>query len=103
LAGVSGIEALVLHAATGDVPRGILQSTRAWSDEAWDAALDRLTARGWVVADGGFTEAGREARAEIEAITDRAAAAPWGAIGEPGVARLRELARPWSKAMAQAL
>ena len=42
LAGVSGIEALVLHAATGEVPRGILQSTRAWSDESWDAALDGL-------------------------------------------------------------
>ncbi len=52
LAGVSGIEALVLHAATGDVPRGILQSTRAWSDESWDAALDRLVARGWVERRG---------------------------------------------------
>lgn len=103
LAGVSGIEALVLHAATGDVPRGILQATRAWSDESWDAALDGLVTRGWVDAEGGFTDTGREARAEIETVTDRAAAAPWGAIGEEGISRLRELARPWSKAMAQAL
>ena len=103
LSGVSGIEALVLHAATGDVGRAILQSTRAWDDDAWDDALERLVERGWTNPDGSFTDEGRLAREEIEAATDRGAAEPWAAIGEEGVARLRELARPWSKAMAQAL
>ena len=36
--GLSGIEALVTHAAAGDVPAQVLQSTRGWSDEAWRAA-----------------------------------------------------------------
>ena len=73
-------------------PGGSSSRPRAWSDESWDAALDGLVTRGWVDAEGGFTETGREARAEIETVTDRAAAAPWGAIGEEGITRLRELA-----------
>ena len=101
LAGVSGIEALVMHAATGDVPSAILQTTRAWPDEAWSEALARLTGRGRTHADGSFTDEGRAVRDDIEGATDRAAAAPWGAIGGDGCARLRELVRPWSKAMAQ--
>jgi Helix-turn-helix family len=44
--------------------------SRVWSDEQLDAALERLTARGWV-ADGAFTPAGHAAREEIEANTDR--------------------------------
>jgi hypothetical protein len=99
LAGASGIQALVMHAASGEVPRAILQSTRAWSDDAWNEALDDLVSRGWIEPDGSFTAEGRVARADIEANTDRAAAAPWAAIGDDGIARLRELARPWSKAL----
>ena len=103
LAGASGIQALVMHAASGEVPRAILQSTRAWSDDAWDEALDELASRGWTERDGSFTAKGRVVRAEIETTTDRAAAPPWSAIGADGVARLRELARPWSKALVRVL
>ena len=103
LSGVSGVEALVLHAATGDVPLAILQSTRAWPDEAWRGAVESLGSRGWVHEDGTFTEEGRAMRIEMEAATDRAAAGPWQAIGADGVDRLRELARPWSKALVQEL
>ena len=56
---VDGCEALVLHAATGDVPRSVLQATRAWTDDEWSAAVDRLASRGWVDRDGAFTVAGR--------------------------------------------
>jgi hypothetical protein len=96
---ISGIEALVLHAATGEVPRGALQATRRWDDDAWATAVDALASRGWVDADGTFTDAGRGVRGEIEAGTDRLASAPYAALGEDGCARLRELARPWSKAI----
>ncbi|MGI9028738.1 MAG: helix-turn-helix domain-containing protein, partial [Ilumatobacteraceae bacterium] len=43
--------------------------TRAWSDEDFDAATERLTARG-LIADGAFTEPGRVLREAIEAHTD---------------------------------
>ncbi|HTN81955.1 MAG TPA: hypothetical protein VMK16_19960, partial [Acidimicrobiales bacterium] len=99
----AGVEALVMHAATGDVPRAILQSTRAWPDEAWRGAVESLASRGWVHEDGTFTEEGRAVRTEMEAATDRAAAGPWQAVGADGVDRLRELVRPWSKALVQEL
>ncbi len=44
--GLSGIEALVTHAAAGDVPAQLLRSTRGWPQEAWDAAVEALRAAG---------------------------------------------------------
>jgi hypothetical protein len=99
LAGLSGLDALVLHAATGEVPRAALQSTRAWSDDVWAAAVDALATRGLVDASGAFTERGREVRATIEDQTDRAAAAAYEPLGEEGCAALRRLARPLSQAV----
>ena len=66
LAGVSGIEALVMHAATGDVPSAVLQTTRAWPDEAWSEALARLTSGPDRHPDGSFTGEGRAVRDDIE-------------------------------------
>ena len=61
--GLSGIEALGSHGASGDVPAEVLKSTRAWSDEAWAAGwCRRVTARGLVDESGAFTEAGRAQR-----------------------------------------
>ena len=42
--GLSGLEALVTHAAAGDVPERLLRSTRGWPQEAWDGAVDALAA-----------------------------------------------------------
>ena len=44
--GVDGCEALVLHGASGDVAPAVLQASRAWPDDQWAAACDRLVARG---------------------------------------------------------
>jgi hypothetical protein len=98
-AGIDGCEALVLHAATGEVPARILQGTRHWPDDDWAAAVDRLAGRGIVDADGGFTDAGRALRDGIEARTDALATPPWAAIGEDACAELRALVRPASKAI----
>jgi hypothetical protein len=99
---VDGCEALVLHAATGDVSRRVLQTTRAWSDDEWAAAVARLASRGWVDGDGAFTDDGRHRRDAIERRTDELAAAPWAAIGEDACEQLRRLVRPWSKAVVAA-
>lgn len=98
-AGLDGIDALVVHAASGEVPRAALQGTRGWSDEAWAASVARLAERGLVEADGAFTEAGAALRQEIEDRTDRLALPPWAALGEEGCDELRALARPYSKAI----
>jgi hypothetical protein len=99
-AGLNGCEALVTHGASGDVPAAVLQTTRRRSDEDWNAAIDSLRSRGWLDAEGGFTDAGRGARRAIEDTTDRLAVAPYAAIGEDGCAELRRLVRPWSAALA---
>jgi hypothetical protein len=98
--GVSGLDALVLHAATGDASRATLQSTRAVSDDEWAAAVDGLRARGHLDADGDFTESGRAFRTAIEDRTDVLALAPYEALGEAGCSRYQELCGPISKAVA---
>ena len=86
-AGLSGIESIVSHTATG---RGFTveaaKQLRGWSDEQWDAAVDGLKRRGLMDGDG-LTEAGVALRAQIEAETDALDAAPWDTwapSGPPG-------------------
>ncbi len=102
--GVSGLEALVGHAATGDVPAAALQTTREWSAEDWAAAVVTLQERG-LIAPGealAFTEAGKAQRQWIEDRTDTLSLPAYGALGVEGCTRLGELARPLSRAVVAA-
>ncbi|MSO86876.1 MAG: hypothetical protein EXQ71_05080 [Acidimicrobiia bacterium] len=98
-AGLDGVDALVLHAASGDVPRAALQESRQWDDAAWDASIGRLADRSLVDRTGGFTEAGLALRQHIEDHTDRLALAPWLVLGQEGCDELRRLVRPLSAAI----
>lgn len=91
--GLGGLDALISHAAAGDVPRAALQATRAWSDDEWDAGVASLAWRGIVHPDGSFTDEGAAQRERIEAITDRLACRPWAAIGPDACDRLRALGK----------
>ena len=81
-AGLSGIEALVTHSASG---KGFLaafaQASRGWSQQEWDATVSELAARDLVVDECALTEAGQALRARIEEDTDRMAVAPWEYLG----------------------
>jgi hypothetical protein len=103
--GLSGLEALITHAAAGDVPEHVLRSTRGWSKDAWDGAVDTLRARGWLEQGDELrlTEWGATQRRALEEGTDTLAAAPYVALGEERCAELRALARPWSTTFAQQL
>ncbi|HEX3796188.1 MAG TPA: hypothetical protein VHV57_16975 [Acidimicrobiales bacterium] len=103
--GLGGIDALITHAAAGDVPAKVLQSSRGWSDDAWNAAVTSMRSRGWLVEGDelAFTEWGASQRQEIEDQTDALATAPYAALGEEGCAELRTLVRPWSKAFSEVL
>jgi hypothetical protein len=96
---VGPCEALVIHGATGEVPPAVLQRSRAWPDDEWAAAADRLRSRGWLDDGGALTEDGRAHRQWVEDRTDAVAVAPWRALGQDGADRLRALVRPWSKAV----
>ena len=98
-AGLDGIDALVMHAASGEVPRAALQTSRHWDDAAWLAAAARLQDRGLVDGLGAFTETGAALRQHIEDRTDVLALAPWVALGEASCNELRSTVRPLSRAI----
>ena len=96
---LGGIDALVVHAASGEVPRSALQTTRGWTDEAWHASVAHLAERGVVDGEGTLTPDGLALRQHIEARTDALALAPWEAVGAVGCDELRALVRPLSRAI----
>ena len=103
--GLTGLEALVTHAAAGEVSAAVLRSTRAWSEASWDQAVQALRVRGWL--DTGdqlaFSDWGASQRRAIEVGTDVAAAAPYEALGDDACTELRALVRPWSRVVADVL
>lgn len=78
-AGLDGCEALVLFAASLDLPEVMFQSSRGWSADEWEAARGRLVHRGLWEATG-TTAAGRQLRAGVEATTDTLAIRVTGAM-----------------------
>ncbi len=97
--GISGIEALIVHGATGEVPRAALQGTRGWTDDEWSAGVENLRGRGWLNDDETLTDAGWANRQAVEDRTDMLALPAYESLGEDACGRLRQLARPWSKAV----
>lgn len=95
--GLTGLEALVCHAASGEVGAEVLRTTRAYSEDEWAAGVEALAARDLVTDDGRFTDLGRAAREEVERVTDEPSSDPYEVIGEDGIDRLRALARPFAK------
>jgi hypothetical protein len=96
-AGLSGLEALITHTATG---RGFTEpaarATRGWSDEEWAAGCAALSARG-LLDDAGLTEDGQSLRAHIEVQTDALSADPWLLLGGDRTARVIELGKGLSR------
>jgi hypothetical protein len=100
-AGLSPVEALITHAATGQVGEAVLRDSRGWSEQEWNEGRQRARADGWL-QDGdalALSPAGQTLRQGIEDRTDELSVAPYEALGETGCARLRELARPLSAAV----
>jgi hypothetical protein len=101
-ADIDGCEAVALRCCL-DLRREDLQPVRGWTDEAWDGALARLAARGWVDSDGALTSAGRDAHAAVESATDRAAARPWARLGPEATAETAAALTPLAQACAAEL
>jgi hypothetical protein len=101
-ADIDGCEAVVLRCGL-DLRREDMQPVRGWTDEAWDGALSRLAARGWIGADGTLTSAGREAHTAVEDATDRAASRPWARLGPKATAEIAAALAPLARACAAVL
>jgi hypothetical protein len=100
-AGLSPVEALMTHAATGQVGEAVLRDSRAWSEQEWTEGRQRARARGWLAegAELALSPAGRAFRQGIEDRTDELSVAPYEVLGEAGCTRLRELTRPLAQAV----
>jgi hypothetical protein len=100
LHGLSGLEALVTHTATG---RGFTveaaQRTRGWSPEEWAAAQDGLVARGLVDEHGALTEDGVALRGAVEEATDTMSTQPFEHLGAERTARVVELAKDMARTL----
>lgn len=91
-AGVSGLEALVTHTATGRgfTPKSA-RTRRGWSVEEWDEAEGSLVEQGLLDHDKQPTAKGQAMRSDIEDHTDAMASAPWSRLGEDRSERLRDV------------
>ena len=102
-AGLSGIEALITHTATG---KGFLpefaRASRGWSQDEWDGAVSGLAARGLLDGQGALTAAGQALRAQVEDQTDQLAAAPWQHLGERGAEDVVRIGKAMTRAVATA-
>ena len=94
--GVDGCESHLTLVGTGQVSRDTLQANRGWADDDWDAAQQRLIARGWLDATGMLTAQGQAKRQAIEERTDQLALPPWEYLGETQCNRLFTLMKPIS-------
>ncbi len=98
---VPAVAAHVLVAAADRVDREWLQRARGWDDDAWSAATQQLTERGWLDGDGLSAE-GLAMTTAIEADTDRLALDPWRTLGDAHCDRLAELLTPVRRAVVAA-
>jgi hypothetical protein len=98
-AGLDGCEVLVL--ACGDLTVGPeLFAGRGWSPDEWQAAIERLAARGLVTGGGEFTAAGRELHDDIEQRTDELAALPFESLDEEVIEGLTVVLEPAARRIA---
>jgi hypothetical protein len=96
-AGFDATEIGLLTELYWGLPMRSYSRTRGWSAEQFDAAHDRLRARG-LVDQTGFTEAGRAAREEIEIRTDAQMESSVGALGDD-IEELFAIMGPWGVAV----
>jgi hypothetical protein len=102
--GLTGIEALVLHAGTGLVPPDLLRSSRAWPQDVWDQTVEELRGRGLIAADElRLSEIGKMYRGQVETQTDELTMPAYERIGQTGAERILELAPPIVAAVTSAI
>jgi len=92
-AGLSGIEASILHNAWVGYEKDWLAASRGSTDEQTAAGWSQLEERG-LVAGGRVNATGLELRQQIEDDTDRLTTLPWTLLGEAAAVRFAEQFEP---------
>jgi hypothetical protein len=94
-AGFDATEIGLLTELYWGLPLRTYSRSRAWTNDQFDAAEQRLVDRG-LLADGGFTADGRAAREAVEQATDRACRPIVDALGDDADELVR-LLLPWGE------
>ena len=96
-AGLDATEIGLLSELYWGLPMRSYSRTRAWSDEQFEAAHQRLRSRG-LVDEIAFTEAGSVLREDVEVHTDQQMAGALRALGD-NLDELLQILTPWSDAV----
>ncbi len=99
-AGIDATEIGLLSELYWGLPMRTYSRTRAWSEAEFDAAYDRLSARG-LVDETGFTAEGRAAREAVEVHTDAQLRSVIAALDDD-LDELLGIIRPWGSAVRDA-
>lgn len=94
-AGLDATEIGLLSELYWGLPMRTYSRSRAWTDEQFEAAHQRLRSRG-LVDEIGFTPAGQQLREGVEEHTDQQMASAVRALGA-GLEELVRLLRPWGE------
>ena len=97
-AGLDAVEIGLLTELSWGLPLRSYTRTRAWTDDDFDRAEERLRSLGLLDADGTFTTAGREFREQIERATDAQMRPVTEALGDD-LDELITLLAPWGSAI----
>jgi hypothetical protein len=90
---LSGIEALITHTLAGiGFSVQFAKQLRGWSEDQWQAGIERLQSRGLIDDTGGLSAAGTALRSRIEDATDQLGYAPWQTLSDDEGHELTELA-----------
>ena len=101
-AGIGGLEAHVLFALDLGMPAEKFGRIHHLPTAQLSALVDGMKARGLVADDGGFTQAGRETKQRIEALTDDLAVAPYAILDAAELDELTATLEPLAAALVAA-
>ncbi len=99
VAGVSGRESNLLHAAASGIPRDYMAPARDYDEATWRHHEQQLTRRGLLEDDGSLTAAGRELNDHIESTTDALALSALDALSDDEVEALFAALTPITQAV----
>lgn len=97
-AGLNGTEIGLLTELYWGLPPRSYSRTRAWTDDDFDQAHERLQSQGLLDTAGLLTQAGRDFREGIETATDAQMAPVMATLGDDAT-ELIELIEPWGVAI----
>lgn len=93
-AGFDAIEIGLMTELYWGLPTRSYTRSRAWADDDFDAAEERLRHRGLFTTEGTLTDTGREAREQVERTTDALMSGVMATLGDD-VHELIDLLIPW--------